>query len=285
MTAPGMRGKVCLVTGASGGIGKETARGLAHLGATVLLVARDRTRGETAAREIRQQAPAGTVELLVADLSSLADVRRLAARVLERQDRLDVLLNNAGVARFTRQTTADGLEATFATNYLGPFLLTNLLLDLLGRSAPARVVNVASDTHRRVRAIPWDDLQGARAYSGHAAYNLTKLLDILFTRQLAARLAGTAVTANCLHPGWPLRTALDREARGAFRLFSTLSKRFARSAEQGARTSIYLASSPEVATTSGRYFTDCRPAEPSTLARDATAADRLWRLSADLCRA
>lgn len=173
MTPPDLRGKICLVMGATSGIGKEAARGLARLGATVLLVARDRARGEPAAGELRRGAPAGTVVPLVADLSSLADVRRLAAQVLARHDRLDVLLNNAGAAFFTRRTTADGLEATFATNYLGPFFLTNLLLDLLKQNAPARIVNVASDTHRRGRAIPWEDLQGERGYHGQAAYNLT----------------------------------------------------------------------------------------------------------------
>jgi len=283
MTALDLHGRTCLVTGASSGIGAETARELSHRGATVLLVARDRGRGEAAARTIRHAASAGTIVLLVADLSSLVAVRRLAATVIARHDRLDVLINNAGVALSARRLTADHLETTFATNYLGPFLLTNLLLDLLRRSGPARIVNVASDTHRRVRAIPWDDLQGERGYRGHAAYNLSKLLLVLFTRQLAERLADTTVTANCLHPGWPLRTRLDRDARGAFRLFSAASKYFAPPVARGARTSIYLATSPEVARVSGRYFTDCRPVELSPLARDAAAGARLWQCSEELC--
>jgi retinol dehydrogenase 12 len=277
-----MHGKICLVTGASPGIGKETALGLAHMGATVLMVARDRTRGETAAREIRQRAHEGKIELLVSDLSSLGEVRQLAGHVLKQYDRLDVLLNNAGVALAKRQITEDGLEATFVTNYLSPFLLTNLLLDRLKQSAPARIVNVASYTHKWVRTIPWDDLQSKSTYDARSVYNLTKLMDILFTYELARQLVDTGVTVNCLHPGWPMRTNLDREARGAFALFGTISSLFAISAAQGATTSIYLASSPEVTNTSGRYFIKCKPAESSKLSHDEAAAERLWNLGMHL---
>lgn len=283
MTQLDMRGKICLVTGASSGIGKETVLGLAHMGATVLMVARDRVRGETAAREIRHKAPEGTVELLVTDLSLLNEVYQLAAHVLKEYDRLDVLLNNAGVALAERHVTKDGLEATFVTNYLSPFLLTNLLLDRLKHSAPARIVNVASYTHTWVRAIPWDDLQSEGPYNAQSVYNLTKLMDILFTYELAKRLTGTGVTINCLHPGWPMRTNLDREAKGAFALFGKISNLFAISAEQGAKTSIYLASSLEVTNSSGRYFTKCQPAESSKLSHDEAAAERLWNLSMQLC--
>lgn len=283
MTDEDMRGSVCLITGATSGIGQATANELARLGATVVLVARDRAGGERVAAEIRHQVPAATVDSLSADLSSLTEVRQLAERVLARHDRLDVLINNAAVASFQRRTTALGLELDFATNYLGPFLLTNLLLDRLKASAPARVINVASDTHKSVKAIPWDDLQGERTYDPRAAYNLSKLLDILFTYALAARLGGSGVTANCLHPGWPIRTNLDREARGLFGLVSKVSKRFAVSAEQGASTSIYLATSPEVWGISGGYFTSCRAVTSSALSRDDAAAERLWRLSEHLC--
>ncbi len=278
-----MRGKICLVTGASSGIGQETALGLAHMGATVLMVVRDRIRGETAACEIRHKAPEGNVELLVADLSSLSEVRQLAGQVLKQYDRLDVLLNNAGVAHAERHVTVDGLEATFATNYLSPFLLTNLLLDHLKKSTSARIVNVASYTHSWVRSIPWDDLQSESKYDSRSVYNLTKLMDILFTYELAGQLAGTGVTVNCLHPGWPMKTNLDREAKGAFALFGKISNLFAISAEQGARTSIYLASSPEVTNVSGRYFTKCQPAESSQLSHDKAAASRLWKSSIQLC--
>ena len=285
MTQPNrdMGGKICLVTGANSGIGKETALGLAHMGAAILMVARDRTRGEIAARAIRQNVPDGRVELLVADLSSLSEVHQLAEQVLKQYDRLDVLLNNAGVALAKRQITRDGLEATFATNYLGPFLLTNLLLDRLKHSAPARIVNVASYTHTWVRTIPWDDLQSERTYNAQSVYNLTKLMDILFTYELARQLAGTGVTVNCLHPGWPMKTRLDREAKGAFALFGKISSLFAISAEQGATTSLYLASSPEVTNSSGRYFIKCKPAESSKLSYDEAAAERLWNLSMQLC--
>jgi retinol dehydrogenase 12 len=278
-----MRGKICLVTGTSSGIGKETALGLAHKGATVLMVVRDRIRGETAAREIQQQASEGKIELLVADLSSLSEVRQLAAHVCKHYNRLDVLINNAAVAHAARHVTEDGLETTFATNYLSPFLLTNLLLDLLKKSAPSRIVNVASYTHNWVRTIPWDDLQSERTYDWRSVYNLTKLLDILFTYELARQLTGTGVTVNCLHPGWPLRTNLDKEAPGVFRLFGKISNVFALSAQQGANTSIYLASSPEVTNVSGRYFTKCQPAESSQLSHDEAAASRLWKSSMKLC--
>jgi retinol dehydrogenase 12 len=283
MKQPEMHEKICLVTGTTSGIGKETAFGLAHMGATVLLVARDRIRGETAVREIRQKAPEGKVELLVADLSSLGEVRQLAAHVLKQYDRLDVLINNAAVALSERHVTEDGLEATFATNYLSPFLLTNLLLDLLQKSAPARIVNVTSYTHNWVRSILWDDLQSERMYNAQSVYNLTKLLDILFTYELARRLTGTGVTVNCLHPGWPMRTNLDREAQGAFALFGKISNLFAISAQQGAKTSIYLANAPEVTNISGRYFTKCKPAESSRLSHDEAAAERLWQFSMKLC--
>jgi retinol dehydrogenase 12 len=208
-----MSGKTCLVTGATSGIGKQTALQLALLGATVIIVGRDTARAGTAAAELRVRVPAARVETMTADLSSLVQVRRLAGEVLARHGRLDVLVNNAGVITMRRQLTTEGLETTFATNHLGPFLLTYLLRGLLERGAPARVVTVSSTAHRQVRAIPWDDLaQGAQA--GHRqAYALSKLLNILFTAELARLLAGTGVTANCLHPGF-VRTALGRDVTG-----------------------------------------------------------------------
>jgi len=278
-----MNDKTCLVTGASGGIGKETALGLARMGATVLLVARDRERGEAAIADIRERVPQGSVEPLVCDLSVQGQVRRLAAEVLDRHDRLDVLVNNAACVTATRRVTEDGLEAMVATNHLGPFLLTSLLLGALKKASPSRIVTVTSYLHKSVRAIPWDDLQSKRRYASHSVYNLTKLMNVLFTYQLARRLAGTGVTANCLHPGWPLKTDLGREERGIPGLFDRLSKRFAASAEQGARTSIYLATSPELATISGAYFSKCEPIESSNLSRDEAVAERLWAISDQLC--
>ncbi len=275
-----MSGKTCLVTGATSGIGKETAARLAMLGATVVVVARDTARGEAAGEDIRRRVPLAQVDTVTADLSSMAQVRRLAEQVLTRYNRLDVLVNNAGVITMRRQLTADGLETTFATNHLGPFLLTNLLRGLLERSAPARVVTVSSAAHRQVRAIPWDDL--ARGNAGHGqTYPVSKLLNILFTAELARRLAGTGVTANSLHPGF-VRTHLGRDVTGLLGTVVRLLLRFQPSPATGAQTSVYLASAPEVASTTGGYFVKCRPAQPSSLATDAQAAARLWALSEQL---
>jgi retinol dehydrogenase 12 len=269
--------KTCLVTGATSGIGQATAGRLAQLGATIIAVARDPARGEQAAAAIRQRAPRSQVEVLTADISRLGDVRTLAAQVQDRYDRLDVVVNNAGVAKVRRELTPDGLGVTFATNHLGPFLLTNLLLDQLRHSAPARVLTVSSDRHTQQRSIPWEDLE-----PGHdCTYKASKLLNILFTHQLARRLSGTGVTANCLSPGF-VRTELGREATGAFRVFLRLSRPFQTSPEAGAQTSVYLATSPEVAEVSGRYFEKCAPAESSALSRDPAAAERLWQLSTQL---
>jgi retinol dehydrogenase 12 len=280
MSSEGMvfvEAKTCLVTGATSGIGKATAARLAELGATVIAVARERARGEQAAAEIRRRAPRSRVEVLTADLSRLGDVRTLAAQVQDRHDRLDVLVNNAGVAKFRPELTPDGLGVTFATNHLGPFLLTNLLLDQLRHSAPARVLTVSSDRHKQQRSIPWEDLE-----HGHdCTYKASKLLNILFTYELARRLVGTGVTANCLSPGF-VRTELGREATGAFRVFLLLTRPFQSSPEAGAQTSVYLATSPEVSEVSGRYFEKSTPAESSTLSRDPAAAKRLWQLSTQL---
>lgn len=279
MTA--MAGRTCLVTGATSGIGKETAAGLALLGATVVIVARTAARGEQAGAEIRRRAPAARVEVLTADLASLAQVRALAGQVQDRYDRLDVLVNNAGVIMMRQRPTADGLDTTFAVNHLAPFLLTNLLRGLLERSAPARVVTVASAAHKQVRAIPWDDLASSGPPGYRQTYPLSKLLNILFTAELARRLAGTGVTANCLHPGF-VRTALGRDVTGVLGAVVRLALRFQPGPARGAATLVYLASSPEVAGVTGGYFVRGRPARPSPLARDEQAAARLWALSAEL---
>jgi NAD(P)-dependent dehydrogenase (short-subunit alcohol dehydrogenase family) len=276
-----MSGTTCLVTGATSGIGKETALRLAMLGATVIIVARDASRGAAAEAEITGRVPLAKVEVMTADLSSLAQVRRLAGDVLGRHSRLDVLVNNAGVISPRRQPTGDGLETTFATNHLGPFLLTSLLRGLLERSAPARVVTVSSAVHKQVRAIPWDDLPRG-AQSGQAqSYPVSKLLNVLFTAELARRLAGTGVTANCLHPGF-VRTSLGRDVTGVLGTLLPMILRLRPGPEAGARTSVYLASSPEVAGVTGGYFVNCKPAEPGALAKDTQAAARLWALSEDL---
>jgi NAD(P)-dependent dehydrogenase (short-subunit alcohol dehydrogenase family) len=276
-----MLGKTCLVTGGTSGIGKQTALRLAMQGATVIIVARDAVRGEAAGDEIRQRVRRAQVHVLTADLSSLAQVRRLAEQVLARYDRLDVLVNNAGVIMTRRLLTAEGFETTFATNHLGPFLLTNLLRGLLERSAPARVVTVASAAHKQVRTIPWDDLPGGTGAAQGQTYPLSKLLNILFTVELARRLAGTGVTANCLHPGF-VRTALGRDVSGVLGAMLRLLLPLLPGPATGARTSVYLGSSPQVAETTSGYFVKCKPAEPSALARDPQAVARLWTLSEQL---
>jgi NAD(P)-dependent dehydrogenase (short-subunit alcohol dehydrogenase family) len=273
-----MSGKICLVTGATGGIGRETAARLAERGATVLLAARDETRGAAAAAEIRRRVPDARLEILTADLSRLAEVRGLAEAVTARHDRLDVLVNNAGVIATRQQPTADGFESTFAINHLAPFLLTNLLLPLLASGPPGRVVTVASAVHKQAKSIPWDDLARGPREQGQA-YPLSKLANILFTAELARNATG--VTANCLHPGF-VRTGLGREMTGLAGAALGAVLLLRPGPATGARTSVYLASSAEVAGVTGGYFVKCKPAEPSALARDKAAAARLWALSAEL---
>ncbi|GLY23398.1 SDR family oxidoreductase [Micromonospora sp. NBRC 101691] len=271
-----MSGKVCLVTGGTSGIGRETAARLAELGATVVIVGRDAERGRAAVEEIRHRAPSAEVDLLTADMSSLAEVRRLAAEVLEKYHRLDVLDNNAGVIMLKRQFTVDGYETMFAVNHLAPFLLTNLLRERLVGSAPARVITVSSNVHSSVKQIPWGEL--AR---GEPSYPLSKLANILFTVELAKRLTGTGVVANCLHPGL-IRTQLGREVRGVAKLLVTAAKPFMGTVQTGAATPVHLASAPAAAGVTGGYFCRGRQIEPSPLARDPEAAARLWALSEEL---
>ncbi|HEX3490788.1 MAG TPA: SDR family oxidoreductase [Streptosporangiaceae bacterium] len=276
-----MSGRTCLVTGATSGIGQETAVQLAGRGAAMIIVARDARRGATAAAEIRRRVPSAQVEIVTADLSDMAQVRGAAGEILDRCDRLDVLVSNAGVIMTRRQLSADGLEMTFATNHLGPFLLVSLLRGRLEDSAPARIVVVSSAAHRQVREIPWDDLPGGSQVRPEQAYPLSKLANILFTRELARRLADSGVTANCLHPGF-VRTALGRDVTGLPGVALRLGLRFVPGPDAGARTPVYLASSPEVTGVTGGYFARSRLAEPSALARDDEAAARLWALSEEL---
>ena len=278
---PIMAGKRCLVTGATAGIGEVTARDLAGLGASVVLVGRDPGKCEATADRIRDRTGNTAVETLVADLSSMAEVRRLADEFRGRHDRLDVLVANAGALFLERSETVDGFERTFALNHLSPFLLTNLLLEPLRAASPSRVVVVASDAHRGM-ALDFDDLQARRGrYRGMFAYGRSKLANILFARELARRLAGAGVTANALHPGFVASSFFSGTgpARWAMRRLADL---FAIAPEEGARTSVHLASSPEVSGVSGRYFAKCREATPSAAARDVEAARRLWRASEDL---
>ena len=275
----GMTGKVCLVTGGTSGIGKATALELAKLKASVIIVGRNRKRGESALEEIRSKSGNQNVELMLADLSSQQSIRQMAQEFKSKRERLDVLINNAGVFMLRRSLTVDGIEKTFAVNHLAPFLLTNLLLDLLKKSAPSRIVNVASATHygKRVR---FDDLQGKRHYSGFWAYGQSKLANILFTYSLARKLEGTGVTVNCLHPGF-VRTNLGRD-NGILFFFFKLATIFAVSPEKGAETVIHLASSPEVSGVTGKYFEDKKEVRSSDESYDVETARRLWQVSEEL---
>jgi retinol dehydrogenase-14 len=274
-----MTGRTVLVTGATAGIGKATALGLAAMGAHLAITGRDHGRTEAAAREIRA-AGGGPVDVFVADLSAQSEVRRLAAAVLQRLSRLDVLVNNVGGYWDTRHVTADGLEHTFALNHLAPFLLTNLLLDRLKASAPARVVTVASHAHTMGR-IDFDDLQGARSYSGARAYNQSKLANVLFTYELVRRLQGISVTANALHPG-VVRTSFGAEdPAGVQRLLVPLIRPFMKSPARGAGTSVHVASAPELEQVTGRYFANSKPKRSSERSYDEVVAARLWQVSVD----
>ncbi len=274
-----MKGKVCLLTGSSQGIGKATAVGLARLGATLILPVRDLARGEAVLAEIRALGEKTDVTLMQADLSSQASIRKLAEEFLQRHERLDVLINNAGGINMKRQLSPDGLELTFATNHLGYFLLTNLLLDRLKRSAPARIINVASNSHLRGR-IDFDDLQGEKNYEGWRAYGQSKLANVLFTYELSRRLAGTGTTANCLHPG-VVATGFGHN-QGYLGVLVKLGAPFLMSPEKGARTTLYLATSPEVEGITGKYFVRCKQVRSSPASYDEEAARRLWQISAQL---
>ena len=265
-----MEGRIVLITGSTDGIGKETARLLAALGATVLVHGRDAQRCAAARDEIRQAAGNPDVDYFVADLSSQQQVRQLAADVLARYDRLHVLLNNAGVILLQRQVTEDGVETSFAVNHLAPFLLTHLLLDRLKQSAPARVVTVSSTVHHDGR-IDFSDLQGERRYNGVVAYKAAKLANVLFTLELAERLRGSGVTANCLHPGVVSTKLLDTGWGWT-----------GVSVAQGAALSVYLASSPAVETVTGQYFEQTTPYRASSQAYDVRLRQKLWDVSARL---
>jgi retinol dehydrogenase 14 len=275
-----MTGRTVLVTGGTGGIGLATAVGLAVLGARVGITGRDRARGEAAAADIRAASGNPAVDVFTADLSWQAQVRRLAGEVLDAYPRLDVLVNNVGGFWAHRHVTADGLEQTFALNHLAPFLLTNLLLERLRASAPARVVTVSSGAHATGR-IDFADLQGSAAYSGQRAYSASKLANIMFTYELARRLDGTGVTANVLHPG-VVRTNFGAEDQAGIKAILPLLRPFLKSPAAGAATTIYLASSTQVDGVTGRYFANRKPKTSAKASYDTAAAARLWNVSADL---
>jgi len=276
-----MNGKVCLVTGGTNGIGKATAQALAQMGATVVIVGRDDQKTSRVVDEIRAASGNNKVISLLADLSSQKEVRRLADEFMSRYPHLHVLLNNAGGTFIARQLSVDGIEMTFALNHLAYFLLTNLLLDTMKASTPARVINVSSDAHSRGK-IDFDNLQGERSYSSFGPYGNSKLANILFTTELARRLEGTGVTVNALHPGLT-STGFGQNNPGLLmKIMGAVIPLIARSPEKGAKTSIYLASSPEVQSITGKYFVDCKVTQPAPQAVDNAVAKKLWDVSAEM---
>jgi len=275
-----MIGKTCLVTGANSGIGKAISQGLAARGSRVLMVARSREKGEAARAKVSASTKNQAVELLVCDLASQRQVRDLAATVVERCDRLDVLVNNAGLILAERTLTEDGIETTFAVNHLAPFLFTNLVRKLMEDSAPSRIVTVASGVHHAGK-IDFDDPSGEHGYSAWQAYSQSKLANILFTRELARRFDGTGVTATCLHPGM-VRTGFCRQGPDSFYFRNWFGRLLLLSPAKGADTAIWLATAPEVAGESGGYYKKRQLLIPSKSARDPAIANRLWKLSEQL---
>ena len=285
-----MQDKICLITGGSAGIGKATALGLAEQGAMVIIVCRNEKRGQATLDEIKRSAGNDSVSLMPADLSSQAEVRRLVQEFQANYPRLDVLINNAGIVMHSRELTVDGVEMTLAVNHLASFLLTNLLLDSLKAAETARIINVSSQVHSQT--INFDNLQGEQRFYGLEPYNQSKLANILFTYELARRLAGTEITVNCLHPG-VVSTKLLSDFSHAHhnptggRLKSLRHRLRPKKAdgitpEEGAKTSLYLATSTEVAGVSGKYFRECRQAKSAPISYDEEVAQKLWAISAEL---
>jgi NAD(P)-dependent dehydrogenase (short-subunit alcohol dehydrogenase family) len=276
-------GKTVLITGATNGIGRATARALGGLGAKLVLVARDARRAEETRAEIARESPRAEPRILLGDLSSQADVRRVADQFLASGEPLHVLVNNAGVVQTSRTETVDGIETTFAVNHLAYFLLTNLLLERIRASAPARIVIVSSEAHKLGGPLDFDDLGSAKRFSAFPVYGRSKLANLLFARELARRLEGSGVTVNALHPG-AVRTGLGQQNTDApiLKLIATCLRPFMRSPESGAATSIFACSAPELANVSGKYFADCRERKPGAHALDDAAAQRLWEVSAKL---
>lgn len=277
-----VEGKTCIVTGASTGIGVETALGLAKLGAKVVMTARNRGKGERALEYVRQKSGSDRVELMMVDLASFASIRAFAEEFRKSHERLHVLVNNAGALNYRRLETADGIELTFGVNHLGYFLLTHLLLDLLKSSAPARIVNVASTAHTRASGIDLDELDRKGAYSPMHVYAVSKLANVMFTYELARRLEGTGVTANALHPG-VIRSGFGLNNEGlvrfVFQLFHVLAWPFLKSNAQGATTSLYVATAPELENVSGEYFQESREKASTAASHDVEAQRRLWEIS------
>lgn len=275
--------KVMIVTGATNGIGLITARELAASGARVVLVGRSASRLADAVALITQQTPAAQLDTIQADLSSQAEVLAVADTIKQRYDHVDVLLNNAGAFFTEQQFSVDGIEMTWALNHMAPFLLTTNLLDIMRASAPARIITVASAAHTGA-SIDFGDIEGYRRYSGWKAYAQSKLANIVFTYELANRLLDSDVTANCLHPGF-VATGFAQNNPGWFaKVFAVMQRYMAITPEQGAETSIFLASSDSVATTTGRYFDKCKPVPSSKISYDVTTQRKLWQQSLNMVK-
>ena len=275
-----MQGKTVVITGATSGIGEVAAGKLAGMGARIVFIARDPARGEALLTHLNAIAPGAAHAAYYADLSRLSEMKRVAGEIAAAEPKIDVLINNAGAMFGTREVTEDGLERTFALNHMSYFVLTNLLLENLKRAGKARIVSTASDAHRGGK-FDFADLQSEHRYRGFVVYARSKLMNILFTRELARRLQGTGVTANCLHPGF-VATRFGDNNSGLTRSVFGLAKHFALTPEKGARTLIYLASSPAVESVSGQYFDKSKPATPSKEAQNDVAAAKLWQISAEI---
>jgi NAD(P)-dependent dehydrogenase (short-subunit alcohol dehydrogenase family) len=275
-----MSGKVCLVTGGTSGIGYVTARELAKVEANVVITARSEEKGKRSVEKLRAESGNSKINALIADFSFQSQVRKLVEEFKRQYDRLDVLINNAGAIYFRRTLTQDGIEMTFAANQLAPFLLTNLLLERLVSSAPARVVNVASNAHEG-HVINFDDLEGERNYSFMNAYGQSKLANVMFTYELDRRLAGSEVTVNAVHPGY-VGTNMGGNNGWLVRLFLPINRLWAIDVDQGAETVIYLASSPEVDGVSGKYYYQNKAVPSSPYSHDENAAKRLWEVSVEM---
>ena len=273
-----MKGKTVVITGGTSGIGEVAAEALAQIGARIILVARSKSRAEATLARLRRSGPGAAHSVYFADLTRLAEMKRVAAEIANREPPIDVLINNAGALFGTRRLTEDGLEHTFALNHMSYFVVTEGLRERLLASGAARIVNTASAAHQGA-TLDFDDLQSAKSFRAMRAYSCSKLCNILFTRELARRLHGTGVTVNCLHPGF-VATRFADESGGLISHLAWLAKLFAISPTEGAQTIIYLASSPEVANVTGKYFYKCRPTPPSAAALDDRAAVALWQRSA-----
>jgi NAD(P)-dependent dehydrogenase (short-subunit alcohol dehydrogenase family) len=273
-----MDGKIVMITGANSGIGKETARVLAERGATIIMISRNKERGEVALKELKEKTGSDKIELILADLTEPDMIRDAVDKFKEKYDHLDVLINNAGLTLNEREITSVGYEKTFASNHLGHFLLTQLLLDTLKQSKPSRIVNVSSAVHTTAN-LKFNDINQKKHYRGYLAYANSKLANLLFTYELARRLEGTGVTVNALHPGF-VRTNFGKGGRNwLLKALFAFARIFAISVEKGAKTSIYLASSPDVESITGKYFIKCKPVSSSNASNDLEAQKRLWELS------